>query len=65
MENAPLGVQAGVAADIFTICVNTGRLSEQTFKDKGANLVFEDMNKLCAAWEDITTDKAKDGDLFA
>ena len=60
VENAPLGVQAGVAADIFTICVNTGHLPIPIFKEKGANLVFEDMNKLCAAWEDITIDKDKD-----
>ena len=53
VENAPLGVQAGVAANIFTIAVNTGPLPDQVLLDAGANLLFPSMQALCDAWEDI------------
>ena len=43
IENAPLGVQAGVAAGIFTIAVNTGPLPDQVLWDEGANLLFPSM----------------------
>ncbi len=43
VENAPLGVQAGVAAKIFTVAVNTGPLPDQTLLDAGANLLFHSM----------------------
>jgi beta-phosphoglucomutase-like phosphatase (HAD superfamily) len=50
VENAPLGVQAGVAAGIFTIAVNTGPLDGQVLLDAGANLLFPSMTALSAAW---------------
>ncbi|MBQ3877482.1 MAG: HAD-IA family hydrolase [Prevotella sp.] len=53
IENAPLGVQAGVAARIFTICVNTGHLPHEIFKEKGANRIFESMPGLNDAWESL------------
>lgn len=53
VENAPIGVQAGVAAGIFTIAVNTGPLNEQVLWDAGANLVFPSMMDFCNHWEDI------------
>ena len=40
VENAPLGIRAGVAAKIFTIALNTGPLSDQTLLDAGADLLF-------------------------
>ena len=40
VENAPLGVKAGVAAGIYTIAVNTGPLPDQTLLDAGANILF-------------------------
>ena len=43
VENAPLGVEAGVAARIFTVAVNTGPLPDQLLWEKGANLVFGSM----------------------
>ena len=46
VENAPLGVEAGVAAGIFTIAVNTGPLPDQVLLDKGANLLFPSMEAL-------------------
>jgi len=51
VENAPLGVQAGVAANIFTICVNTGNLPEEIFHEKGANILFDSMLSLNNAWD--------------
>ena len=46
VENAPLGVRAGVAANIFTIAVNTGPLPESALLDEGANMLFPSMSAL-------------------
>ena len=43
VENAPLGVHAGVAAHIFTIAVNTGPLPDEVLKNEGADLLFHRM----------------------
>ena len=43
IENAPLGVEAGTAAQIFTIAVNTGPIPAQTLLDAGADIVFPSM----------------------
>lgn len=43
VENAPLGVRAGVAAGIFTIAVNTGPLTNEVLSGEGANVVFPSM----------------------
>ncbi len=51
VENAPLGVQAGVAAGIFTIAVNTGPLPDNALTDQGANLLFHSMKDLEENWE--------------
>lgn len=51
IENAPMGVQAGKAAGIFTIGVNTGPLDPQVLKDAGADIVLADMHEL-AEWLD-------------
>ena len=53
VENAPLGVKAGVAAQIFTIAVNTGPLPNEVLADCGANLIFEKMPNLAEAWHRI------------
>jgi HAD superfamily hydrolase (TIGR01509 family) len=50
VENAPLGVKAGVAARIFTIAVNTGPLEDDILKNAGANLVFPTMVSLAEHW---------------
>ena len=47
VENAPLGVRAGVAAGAFTIAVNTGPLPDETLLQAGADLLFPDMQALC------------------
>jgi beta-phosphoglucomutase-like phosphatase (HAD superfamily) len=53
VENAPLGVQAGVAAQIFTIAVNTGPLPDSELLQHGANLLFKKMPDLNEAWPSI------------
>lgn len=51
VENAPLGVRAAVAANIFTVAVNTGPLPDFMLSDEGANVVLPDMPTFCKLWE--------------
>ena len=53
VENAPLGVTAGVAAGLFTIAANTGPLNENVLSEAGANLVFPSIEALCSEWEKL------------
>lgn len=53
VENAPLGVEAGVAAGMFTIAVNTGPLNEKVLADAGASLVFPSVQSLCNEWKNL------------
>ncbi|MBR1448709.1 MAG: HAD hydrolase-like protein [Prevotella sp.] len=53
VENAPLGVRAGVAAQVFTIAVNTGPLPDEALLQEGANLIYAQMTDLSQAWSDI------------
>ena len=53
VENAPLGVKAGVAASIFTIAVNTGPLPNEVLEKEGANLVLSDMPTLSRSWHSL------------
>jgi HAD superfamily hydrolase (TIGR01509 family) len=53
VENAPLGVEAGVAAGIFTIAVNTGPLDDDVLLNAGAHLLFSSMQALADAWEEL------------
>ena len=50
VENAPLGVQAGVAAGIFTIAVNTGPLPDEALLGQGAYLLFHSMPDFNEHW---------------
>ena len=50
VENAPLGVQAGVAARIFTIAVNTGPLPASALSEAGADVVLPSMPQLSSDW---------------
>lgn len=54
VENAPLGVRAGVAAGIMTIAANTGPLPASALLDEGANLLFPSMTALAEAWPELT-----------
>lgn len=53
VENAPLGVRAGVAAGIFTVALNTGPLPDEALTSEGANLLFPSMNDFEANWEEF------------
>ena len=55
VENAPLGVEAGVAAGVFTIAVNTGPLEDSILLNAGANLLFPSMQALSDNWEKLLT----------
>lgn len=50
IENAPLGVKAGVASGCFTIAVNTGPLPDSALLEQGANLLFSSMQELSDSW---------------
>ncbi len=54
VENAPLGVRAGVAAGCFTVAVNTGPLPDQALADEGADLVLPDMKTLLGLWPGLS-----------
>ena len=53
VENAPLGVRAGVAAKIFTVAVNTGPLPDESLIKEGANLLLADMPSFNLQWNHL------------
>lgn len=53
VENAPMGIEAAVAANIFTIAVNTGPLPDKVLLDAGADLLYPNMTSLANDWENI------------
>jgi HAD superfamily hydrolase (TIGR01509 family) len=53
VENAPLGVRAGVAAKILTVAVNTGPLPAQVLLDAQADLLFPSMREFSDNWEKV------------
>ena len=53
VENAPMGIQAGVAAGTFTIAVNTGPLDDRILLDAGADLLYPDMTALAKDWDNL------------
>lgn len=50
VENAPLGVEAAVAAGVFTVAVNTGPLPASLLLDAGASLLLPSMEALATVW---------------
>lgn len=54
VENAPLGVRAGVAANIFTVALNTGPLPDKMLADEGANIIFDKMTSFRDSWEKLS-----------
>lgn len=46
VENAPLGVKAGVAAQCLTVAVNTGPLPSSALEEAGADIVLPSMDAL-------------------
>lgn len=55
VENAPLGVQAAVAAKCFTIAVNTGPLPNEELSCKGADVIMPDMKTFSQQWKTLYT----------
>ena len=53
VENAPLGVQAAVAAGIPTIAVNTGPLPDEVLLQEGASWLFPSMQSLSDHWSEF------------
>lgn len=53
VENAPMGVKAGVAAGIFTLAVNTGPIPEKDLQEAGANMLFPGMRDLTDRFDRI------------
>lgn len=53
VENAPLGIQAAAAANIFTIAVNTGPIPDKVLWDAGANLLFPSMTVFNEQWKNL------------
>ena len=51
VENAPLGVKSGNAAQAFTIAINTGILPDKTLWEAGADIVLSGMPELCEKWD--------------
>ena len=52
IENAPLGVQAGHAAGIYTIAANTGPLADEVLKKAGADVVLPGMMDVAKFFSD-------------
>lgn len=55
VENAPLGVRAGKAANIFTVAVNTGPLDDAKLAAEGADLILPSMQYFADNFEKIFT----------
>lgn len=53
VENAPLGVRAGVAAGCFTIGVNTGPLPDTALSNEGAHIVLPSIEVLGSRFKEI------------
>lgn len=49
VENAPLGVRAGVASGCFTVAVTTGPIPREEFEREKADLVFDSMGAFADA----------------
>ena len=53
VENAPLGVEAAVAARIFTVCINTGHLPVTLFEERHTDLILGSMAQLNERWQTL------------
>ncbi len=51
VENAPLGVESAVGANILTLAINTGILSDKELAEKKAAEVFKTPAELISWWE--------------
>lgn len=51
VENAPLGIRAGISAGIFTVAINSGPLPDASLLDEGANVLYDTMTQLVDDWD--------------
>lgn len=54
VENAPLGVRAGVAANVFTVACNTGPLPDELLLNEGANILLPSIAALRDCWDELS-----------
>lgn len=52
VENAPLGTEAGKAAGIFVLGLNSGKLSNETLSENGADVVVKTAAELITWWKE-------------
>ncbi len=55
VENAPLGVRAGVAAGCFTVAVATGPVPPEAFEKEGAHLIVGSMEEFAFMLKSVTS----------
>lgn len=53
VENAPLGVRAGVAAGCYTVAINSGPLDVSVLINEGANILFPTIREFADNWEEV------------
>lgn len=51
VENAPMGVEAGCTAGIFTVAVNTGPMPDEVLWEAGADMLFHSIEEFSAQWD--------------
>lgn len=59
VENAPLGVRAGVAAGCYTVAINSGPLADSVLINEGANILFPTIREFADNWECILESLSK------
>lgn len=59
VENAPLGVRAGVAAGCFTVAINSGPLPDAALLNEGADVLFETIRAFSDSWEQLKASVAQ------
>ena len=59
VENAPLGVHAGVAAGCYTVAINSGPLADSVLLNEGANILFPTIRAFADSWECVLENLSK------
>jgi len=53
VENAPMGIRSGVAANIFTIGINSGPLPDAALASEGADIILPSIRELSSNWDKL------------
>ncbi len=51
VENAPLGVRAGVAAGCYTVAINSGPLPDKVLLSEGASVLYKSISAFADTWQ--------------